>query len=200
MRPRRQRRLVDFLSPDEVQAVLAAPPTTTEGIRDRAMLETMYCAGLRVSEVIAVTMAGMDLRAGTVTVIGKGDIERMVPLRPSAVDAVRAYLDVRPTYARVDAPTEALFLTRLGQAMTRQTFWRFLARYAGRAGVATVARHVNPHKLRHSFATHLLSGGADLRFVQELLGHADLSTTQIYTHVDAARKHAGYDKYFPKGK
>lgn len=198
---RAPKRLPDFLSPEEVQAVLAAPaPTDARGIRDRAMLETMYGSGLRVSEVINLRTVDVHLAGRYLTCIGKGDKQRMVPLRAEGLAAVRAYLDVRPSYAREAEPTPALFLTRLGQAMTRQTFWRLLARYAGRAGVATVDRKVNPHKLRHSFATHLLAGGADLRVIQELLGHANISTTEIYTHVDAARKIAAYAKAFPTAK
>ena len=178
--PRLGRSLPGVLSVDEVLALLSAPPADTpRGVRDRAMLTLGYAAGLRVSELVGLRMGDLRLDQGLLGVEGKGGKRRLVPLGPAAVEALGAYLGrVRPLWTR---PGEAaVFLTHRRRPMTRQGFWKLLKRHAAAAGIE---RPVSPHTLRHSFATHLLLGGADLRSVQAMLGHADLGTTQIYTHV-----------------
>lgn len=181
VRPRIPRTLPRPLSVEEVVRVMDAPGADTPaGLRDRAMLETLYGAGLRISELVALDVDDADLEEGSVRVIGKGDRERVVPLGRYAREALRAYLvRGRPTLARASSGP-ALFLNQRGRRMTRQGFARLLATHAARAGIG---KRVSPHALRHSFATHLLEGGADIRVVQELLGHASVATTQIYTLV-----------------
>lgn len=185
--------LPSYLSEEEVEALLTAPdPGTPQGVRDVAMLETLYATGLRVSELVGLPMRGLHLEQGFVRVRGKGDKERMVPLGRCALEALEAWVQ-GPRRAIVLAHPEAAgwaFPTAAGHPMTRQGFWKNLKRYALVAGIT---REVSPHRLRHSFATHLLRHGADLRVLQVLLGHADLTTTQIYTHVsreDLRRAHA----------
>lgn len=181
--PKRGERLPKVLSVEEVGWLLAQPdPRTPEGLRDRAILELLYGCGLRVSELVGLDVGDVDLEAELVRVLGKGDRERVVPLGSYAVRALQAYLQLaRP---RLAGRSQALFVARSGGRLSRQWVWKLLRRYAHKAGIA---RAVTPHVLRHSFATHLLEGGADLRSVQELLGHASVSTTQVYTHV--ARPH-----------
>jgi integrase/recombinase XerD len=182
--PRTARRLPGALGEDAVARMIAAPPDTPRGVRDAAMIELAYACGLRVSELVALPAADVNLRAGFVRVTGKGGKTRMVPLGAAARDKVARYLaEVRPTLVR-DRGERALFLTARGTAMTRQAFWKTLRNHAVRADVRA---NVSPHKLRHSFATHLVEHGADLRAVQAMLGHADISTTQIYTQVSRAR-------------
>ncbi|MEZ5729646.1 MAG: site-specific tyrosine recombinase XerD [Burkholderiaceae bacterium] len=185
------------IAESQVDALLAAPPAdTTQGIRDRAMLETLYATGLRVSELVSLRLFEVGLDEGVVRAVGKGDKERLVPLGEPARVAIERYLrQSRPELAggRVG---DALFLTRLGSAMSRQMFWRLVKRYALQAGI-TLA--LSPHTLRHAFATHLLNHGADLRVVQMLLGHADISTTQIYTHVARERLKTLHALHHPRG-
>ncbi|PID39528.1 MAG: site-specific tyrosine recombinase XerD [Proteobacteria bacterium] len=189
--------LPDVLDVEEVQALLAAPNTQTpEGLRDTAMLELLYGAGLRVSELIGLEVNGINMEAGFVRVAGKGDKERIVPIGRMALTAVQTYAEqARPVLLK-QRTCHDLFVTRRGGAMTRQGFWTLIRRYASQAGLT---KKVTPHSLRHSFATHLLEGGADLRAVQLMLGHADISTTQIYTHVAQHQLLAAHRKYHPRG-
>jgi integrase/recombinase XerD len=183
--PRLPTRLPKTLTMDEVDRLLTAPdPNTSAGLRDRAMLELMYASGLRVSELVGLRRDEINLEQGVVRMIGKGTKERMVPTGVPACEAVAEWLrHGRPDFATA-ASGDAVFLSRRGVAMSRQNFWMLIQRYAIQAGVRS---KLSPHTLRHAFATHLLERGADLRAVQSLLGHADLSTTQIYTHVARAR-------------
>ncbi len=181
--------------PSEVEALLAAPDKTTpEGLRDAAMLELLYATGLRVSELIRVRVDDVVMDAGFLRTIGKGSKERIVPFGETAKDAIVAYIEKgRPEFDRHADPH--LFLSRRGRPMTRQSFWMKIVRYAREADVKS---HISPHVLRHSFATHLLENGADLRSVQMMLGHADISTTQIYTHVSRARLQRMYEQFHPR--
>jgi len=195
--PVQGRRLPDTLSEADVEALIDAPEIQDDlGLRDRAMLELMYAAGLRVSELVRATHDQVNLRQGVIHVLGKGGRERLVPVGETAIDWLLRYLrHARP--ALLDGrPCDALFVTRRGAGMTRQNVWYMIRRYATTAGVRG---HVSPHGLRHAFATHLLNHGADLRVVQMLLGHADLSTTQIYTHVARARLAALHAEHHPRG-
>ena len=195
-RPRAPR-LPTTLSVAEMERLLAAPGLTTpEGRRDRAMLEMMYGSGLRVSELVALKSDDVDVRAGLVRPFGKGAKERQVPLGEAAQAALAVYLETaRPMLLRGKPPSPALFVTDHGGPMTRQHFFFLIKTYAQEA---RIARRVTPHTLRHSFATHLLEGGADLRAIQEMLGHASVETTQRYTRVDVARLRAVYDKTHPR--
>ncbi len=195
--PRLGLRLPKTLSEREVECLLEAPdPATTLGLRDRAMLELMYASGLRVSELVGLNVNAVDLRAGVVQVVGKGGKERLVPMGEVAMDWVRRYVvQVRPELAR-GLSLDGLFLTARAQTMTRHNFWRLIKRYAHGAGIRA---QLSPHTLRHAFATHLLEHGADLRALQSLLGHADLSTTQIYTHVAQARLRELHARHHPRG-
>lgn len=198
--PRFAQPLPRLLRSDEVVALIdAADPDTALGLRDRAMLEVLYGAGLRVSELVSLPLSGMDLRAGWVRVLGKGSKERVVPLGEWAVAATEAYLEGgRPQLARGSSRrSDAVFLSRRGTAMTRQNFFTRLRGIAKHAGVPS--DRVSPHVLRHAFASDLLEGGADLRAVQSMLGHADLSTTQIYTHVGRTRLRETVEKRHPRG-
>ncbi len=190
-------RLPKALTERDVERLLEAPQTeTTLGLRDRAMLELMYASGLRVSELVGLRRTGVDLRAGVVQVLGKGGRERLVPIGEHAMDWLRHYVrDARAELAGHTDP-EGLFLTARGEVMTRHNFWRLIKQYALRAGIRQA---LSPHTLRHAFATHLLEHGADLRALQSLLGHADLSTTQIYTHVAKARLRELHAKHHPRG-
>lgn len=181
----------------DVESLLAAPDTEAPlGLRDRAMLETLYATGLRVSELVRVEKERVDLAGGTMLVLGKGNKERLVPLGRSACDWIRRYAaSSRKVLDTKRSPY--LFLNRRGAPMTRQRFWQLIEGYARRAGIRG---HISPHVLRHSFATHLLEHGADLRSVQMMLGHADISTTQIYTHVSRARLRAVYDEFHPRAR
>ena len=189
--PKRTPRFPRTLSEADVEALLAAPDTATPlGLRDRAMLETLYATGLRVSELVALRTFEVNLDAGVVRVTGKGSKERLVPLGEVAVDWISQYQKIR------DRKSDALFLTNRGAGMTRQAFWHLLRRYGTRA---IPGKKLSPHVLRHAFATHLINHGADLRVVQLLLGHADISTTQIYTHVARERLKALHAKHHPRG-
>jgi integrase/recombinase XerD len=198
--PKFDRRLPRILRPDESAALIeAAGADLPLGLRDRAMLEVLYGAGLRVSELVALPLAGLDRRAGWLRVLGKGRKERIVPLGEVAFLALDTYLEcARPLLARAGHTNcDAVFLTRRGSAMTRQNFFARLRAIASRAGISR--ERVSPHVLRHAFATDLLEGGADLRAVQTMLGHADLSTTQIYTHVSRARLRETVEVRHPRG-
>jgi integrase/recombinase XerD len=199
--PRLPRTLPHVLRPDETEALLAAVDGGTPlGLRDRAMLEVLYGAGLRVSEVVTLPLASVDFRAGLVRVRGKGGRERVVPLGAPALAALEVWLaDGRPALARrAGRPSDAVFLSRRGAPMTRQNLFVRLRRIAAAAGIPS--ERVSPHVLRHAFATDLLEGGADLRAVQSMLGHADLSTTQVYTHVNRARLRASVESRHPRGR
>lgn len=184
------------LTEKQVQALLEAPDTqTTIGIRDKAMLETLYATGLRVTELIQLQMTDISLVQGLIRVIGKGDKERLVPLGEVAVEWIELYIHT----ARQDLtqkPTDTLFLSTRGQGMTRQAFWYRIKAYALPLGIHQT---VSPHQLRHAFATHLLNHGADLRALQMLLGHSDISTTQIYTHVAKERLKQLHQEHHPRG-
>jgi len=198
--PRQDRPLPRTLRPDETAVLLdAADPDTPLGLRDRAMLEVLYGAGLRVSELVELPLAALQRGAGLLRVRGKGGRERLVPLGEPALAALDLYLErARPWLARrADRTSEAIFLSRRGAPMSRQNFFDRLRALARRAGVPR--ERVSPHVLRHAFATDLLEGGADLRAVQAMLGHADLSTTQIYTHVSRARLRDTVETRHPRG-
>lgn len=196
--PKIIRRLPSFLSERDVERLLLGIPTNKEvGMRFKAMLEMLYATGMRVSELVGLKMNQIDLDSGFVRVIGKGNKERIVPLGLLARNSIRKYLSVRAQKFQgrtFDADT--LFLTKFGKKMSRVEFWRQLKNFARNAGIA---RPISPHTLRHSFASHLLAGGADLRAVQELLGHSSLSTTQIYTHIETRRLKEMHQKYHPRG-
>ncbi|HJQ39320.1 MAG TPA: site-specific tyrosine recombinase XerD [Thermoanaerobaculia bacterium] len=181
--------------PSEVESLLAAPDrATVDGLRDAAMLELLYATGLRVSELIKVRLDELVMDAGFLRTIGKGSKERIVPFGDAARESIVKYLEGgRPELNKHADPH--LFLSRRGRPMTRQSFWMKIVRYAREAGIRT---HISPHVLRHSFATHLLENGADLRSVQMMLGHADISTTQIYTHVSRARLQRMYEQFHPR--
>jgi integrase/recombinase XerD len=190
--PKRPPRFPKTLTEADVEALLGAPdPATPLGLRDRAMLETLYATGLRVSELVGLKTFEANLDAGVVRVMGKGAKERLVPLGEVAVDWIAKYLHERRKTA---SPT--LFITARGSGMTRQAFWKLIRRYAARA---IPGKKLSPHVLRHAFATHLINHGADLRVVQLLLGHADISTTQIYTHVARERLKALHARHHPRG-
>jgi integrase/recombinase XerD len=190
--PRAFARLPHFLSTDDVDRLLAAPDLGDPvGIRDRAMMEVLYATGLRASELVGLRLDGVNLEGGFVRCLGKGSKERVVPLGTSACNAVRTYLKS----ARGAFPSEILFLTSRGTALDRIEFWRVLKEYAAKAGIR---KAISPHVLRHSFATHLLERGADLRAVQMMLGHVEISTTQIYTHVIRERLKQIYKSFHPR--
>ena len=195
--PKPPRRYPRSLSEADIEALLAAPdPKTVLGLRDRAMLEVLYATGLRVSELVALKTFETSLDAGVVRVLGKGSKERLVPLGEEAIDWVKRYLgEARPELLRRRS-SDALFVTARGGAMTRQAFWHNIKRFGARA---IPGKSLSPHVLRHAFATHLINHGADLRVVQLLLGHADISTTQIYTHVARERLKALHAKHHPRG-
>jgi integrase/recombinase XerD len=196
--PRSPRKLPIYLTLDEVEALLAAPDVrTVAGMRDRAMIELLYATGLRVSELVSLPANAVDLPQGFLIARGKGDKERIVPIGSKAVASVQAYLQGPRETILHGRRAAALFVTPRGQGFTRMGFWKLLRRYALKAGIR---KPLSPHKLRHSFATHLVERGADLRAVQAMLGHADLATTQIYTHVDGARLRAVYDQHHPLGR
>lgn len=196
--PRLGRPLPKSLTERDVDALLAAPEVTTPvGLRDRAMLETLYATGLRVSELVSLPVARLNTRQGVVRVVaGKGGKDRLVPLGEEAIEWLERYLgEARPAILE-GRMSDALFITNRGEAMTRQAFWYLIRRYAQRAGID---KPLSPHTLRHAFATHLLDHGADLRSLQMLLGHADLSTTQIYTHVARERLKELHARHHPRG-
>ena len=194
--PRPPQRLPHFLSVDEVDRLLRQPRLDTpRGVRDAAMLETLYATGLRVSELVALPMSALHLTEGWMKVWGKGGKERLLPLGEPAVERVQAYLVSSREYLMRGGRTTQVFVNGRGQGMTRQGFWKLLRGYARQA---SITKPMSPHTLRHSFATHLLERGADLRSVQQMLGHSDISTTQIYTHVLEARLRSAYQRYHPR--
>ena len=194
--PRFGRKLPDFLSVEDVDRLLAAPHrATARGARDAAMLEMLYATGLRVSELVKVRLRDINFDAGYLMTFGKGRKERLVPIGEVAIASLRAYIEsVRASFAGGRA-IDAVFLTHHGRPMTRQGFWKLLGRYAAAAGIR---QQISPHKLRHSFATHLVERGADLRVVQAMLGHADIGTTEIYTHMSRRHLRTVYDKFHPR--
>lgn len=196
-RPKLPRALPKSLSEAEVERLIGAPDTTTAlGLRDRAMLEVLYASGLRVSELVNLKLAEVSLDMGVVRVMGKGSKERLVPLGEEALDWVTRYLSQGRGALLDRKQTDALFVTQRAEPMTRQMFWYLIKRYTLLAGIN---KPLSPHTLRHAFATHLLNHGADLRVVQMLLGHADISTTQIYTHVARERMKQLHSKHHPRG-
>ena len=196
--PGKPSRLPKVLSERQVEALLAAPETDSSlGLRDRAMLETLYATGLRVAELVGMRLHEVNFDMGVVRVFGKGSKERLVPLGQEAMDWLRRYLrEARPALLG-ERQSDDLFVTTRGAAMTRQAFWQLVKKYAGPAQIDPA--RLSPHVLRHAFATHLLNHGADLRVVQLLLGHADISTTQIYTHVARERLKTLHAMHHPRG-
>jgi len=195
--PKRAPRFPKSLSEADVEALLAAPDTDTpRGLRDRAMLEVLYASGLRVSELVALKTFEANLDAGVVRILGKGSKERLVPLGEEAVSWVQRYAAEARLPLLKKKSSDALFVTGRGAGMTRQAFWHLIKRYAR---TALPGKALSPHVLRHAFATHLINHGADLRVVQMLLGHADISTTQIYTHVARERLKALHARHHPRG-
>lgn len=193
--PRLPKRLPKYLSREDASRLLAAPDGISyEDVRARAMLELLYACGLRVSELLSLRPESVNMQEGWVRVLGKGSKERLVPAHPRALVALRAYLSLRERRFKFPAPE--LFLGRAGRRLSRVQFWRVLRGLGPRAKIRTP---LYPHLLRHTFATHMLEGGADLRSLQEMLGHQDLSTTQIYTHLDASSLKAAHAKHHPRG-
>lgn len=194
--PKVWRKVPEVLSVQEVEALLNAPEGSTPGeVRDRAMLELLYATGVRISELVGLSVNDVDLQACTVKAYGKGRKERIIPMSTEAAKRIRTYAtDARPQLLK-DRETDALFLNRSGRRLSRQGFWKLLKNYAAKAGIK---KNISPHKLRHSFATHLLERGADLRSVQTMLGHADISTTQIYTQVNRVRLKEVHEKFHPR--
>ncbi|OQW65607.1 MAG: site-specific tyrosine recombinase XerD [Proteobacteria bacterium ST_bin11] len=195
--PQLGRKLPDSLSENDVELLLSAPEITDKlGFRDRAMLEMLYATGLRVSELVELKFSQINFRQGCLRIVGKGDKERLVPFGEEAMDWVERYLaTARQTILGMNQ-SDYLFVTARGTCMTRQAFWHIIKRYAALAGIE---KQLSPHTLRHAFATHLLNHGADLRVVQLLLGHSDLSTTQIYTHIAQQRLKALHTQHHPRG-
>jgi integrase/recombinase XerD len=195
--PKLPRSLPKSLGEDEVVSLLNAPDTDQLlGLRDRAMLETLYATGLRVSELVGLKVSEVSLQEGVVRATGKGSKTRLVPLGEEALDWISRYLGESRLLILEGQLSDSLFVTQRGSAMTRQAFWYLIKRYARLAGIA---KPMSPHVLRHAFATHLLNHGADLRVVQMLLGHADISTTQIYTHVARERLKQLHAQHHPRG-
>ena len=195
--PRLPRTLPKTLTEEDVDALLGAPNVDTPiGLRDKAMLEALYASGLRVSELVTMTLAQLSQNMGVVRVMGKGSKERLVPVGEEALSWIGRYVDTARPRILDGRQVDALFVTSRGAAMTRQAFWYLIRRYANQAGMHG---GISPHTLRHAFATHLLNHGADLRVVQLLLGHADISTTQIYTHIARERLKQLHAKHHPRG-
>ncbi|NOV31057.1 site-specific tyrosine recombinase XerD [Methylomonas sp. ZR1] len=195
--PQLGRTLPDSLSETDVELLLNAPEVTDKlGFRDRTMLEMLYATGLRVSELVELKFSQINFRQGCVRIVGKGDKERLVPVGEEAMDWAERYLNTARQAILGNRQSDYLFVTSRGTSMTRQAFWHIIKRYAALAGID---KHLSPHTLRHAFATHLLNHGADLRVVQLLLGHSDLSTTQIYTHIAQQRLKALHNQHHPRG-
>ena len=195
--PKIGRSLPKSLSEEEVESLLNAPLVTDPlGSRDRTMLEVLYATGLRVSELVSLKYSQLNMNQGVVRIIGKGDRERMIPLGEEAVRWLKEFLGSARNEILLDRTTDYLFPTRRGDRMTRQAFWHIIKRYARKS---SIDKELSPHTLRHAFATHLLNHGADLRVVQMLLGHSDLSTTQIYTHVARERMKELHGRHHPRG-
>jgi integrase/recombinase XerD len=193
--PQKGSYLPRFLNQTEIESLLAAPDVSTEtGLRDRAILELMYACGLRVSEAVNIRIKDVDLDAGILTCTGKGSKTRRVPIGSSAVEWLRSYLAARRKKENIEV--ENLFVSSLGRPINRQTIYNFIKEYADRCGL----EDVSPHTLRHSFATHLVQNSADIRSVQMMLGHSDISTTQIYTHITDTHLRKSYEKFHPRAK
>ncbi len=194
--PKRWRNIPKAIRLEQVEALLSAPDPRDEFyLRDRALLELLYATGMRVSEVVDLTLDQINLKLGYVRCIGKGRKERVIPVGRAAIAALEVYLEELRPRLRGDRHTSTLFLSRTGRALDRTNMWRLVRKYAAAAGIDA---SVSPHTLRHCFGTHMLAGGADLRIVQELLGHADVTTTQIYTHVDVTQLKHVHQKYHPR--
>ena len=195
--PKQGRSLPKTLSEAQVDKLLTSPDTDTPlGLRDRAMLETLYATGLRVSELVGLKILEANLDVGVVRIVGKGNKERLVPLGEQSLDWIGKYLSRARTTLLGEKQSDAMFVTARGAAMSRQAFWYMIKRHALTAGID---QELSPHTLRHAFATHLINHGADLRSVQMLLGHADLSTTQIYTHIATERLQSLHEQHHPRG-
>jgi len=194
--PRTEKRLPEVLNEDEVDLVLNTPDVNVNsGLRDKALFEVLYATGLRVTELISLTVNNVNLEAGFLIVMGKGSKERIVPMGEEAVSWIRRYFsDSRPNFLK-NTISDFLFLNRYGKPLSRQGFWKIIKKYCLIAGIT---KNVSPHTFRHSFASHLLGGGADLRSVQTMLGHSDISTTQIYTHIDKGALKKIHQKYHPR--
>jgi len=194
--PKMYRYLPDILSRDEVEALLLQPDIQTVlGKRDKAILELLYATGLRVTELISLKMIDINLEVGFIRTIGKGSKERIIPMGTKAMDSLKEYLtDSRPSFPKKEE-FSYIFLNSRGRPMTRQGLWKIIKSYALKAGIT---KTVTPHTIRHSFATHLLEGGADLRSIQIMLGHSDISTTQIYTHIARERLKEIHERYHPR--
>ncbi|MCI0454598.1 MAG: site-specific tyrosine recombinase XerD [Candidatus Dadabacteria bacterium] len=194
--PKTKRILPQVLSIEDIERLLASPNDgNIESIRDKAMLETLYATGIRVSELVELGLNDINFELGYLIAYGKGSKERIVPIGENAKSKLRAYLDTgRPRLLKSKTSTH-LFITRLGKKMTRQGFWKIIIKYAKKSGIT---KKISPHTLRHSFATHLLERGADLRAIQMMLGHSDISTTQIYTHIERERLREVHKKYHPR--
>ena len=194
--PKTWKTIPDVLNKKEVERLLDAPPVKGwMGIRDRAILELMYATGLRVSEVKDLKKANVNLEADFVKCSGKGGKERIVPLGKIAKQAISRYLETARHRLSEKSRDDHLFLSRLGGKLSRQSLWKMIQKYAKKTGIK---KHITPHTLRHSFATHLLEGGAELRGVQEMLGHADISTTQVYTHIDKDKLKKVHERFHPR--
>jgi integrase/recombinase XerD len=194
--PRLWKKIPQTLSLAEVEALLASPDIRTkQGLRDRAALETLYATGMRVSEAVNLRLDNVNLDIGFLRCIGKGNKERIIPLGKKAIQSIKKYLEASRPYLLRKKESEFLFLSRLGKKISRQSFWKIIRRYAKEAGIN---KPIKPHTLRHSFATHLLERGADLRSVQEMLGHSNISTTQIYTHVNKDRLKNIHRQFHPR--
>lgn len=194
--PKLDRNLPEVLTHSEIERLLNAPDETTPtGARDRAMLECAYATGLRVSELLGVDMRNLHFDQGYIRVIGKGNKERVVPIGRKAIDHINRFVEEERSELLAGRESSILFVNRNGKPLTRMTFWQALKRYSKKA---RITKEVSPHTLRHSFATHLLEGGADLRAVQEMLGHSSIATTQIYTHVDRERLKSMHKKFHPR--
>ncbi len=195
--PKLWKRLPDTLNISEVDRLLRMPDARNwRGVRDRASLELLYATGMRVSELVNLKVNNLNMDMGFIKCVGKGSKERIIPLGRKAQETLKRYLSrSRTKLVKGDDRDKSLFLTRLGRRMSRQSFWKMVKAYARRAGIR---KRISPHTLRHSFATHLLERGADLRIVQEMLGHADISTTQIYTHINKERLKSIHHKYHPR--
>jgi integrase/recombinase XerD len=194
--PKLEHRLPRVLTIEEVEALLNQPDTSKSiGLRDKAMLELLYASGMRVSELISINIEDINMDLGFLKCVGKGSKERILPVGSIALDCLKKYINEARNDLIKNNDTKKLFVNNQGKKLTRQGFWKILRKYSARAGIN---KHITPHTLRHSFATHLLENGADLRAVQEMLGHADISTTQIYTHLTKSRIKEVYDKAHPR--
>lgn len=194
--PKLWKRIPDTLTVNEVEALIAQPNVhDNQGVRDRAILETLYATGMRVSEAVNLKKDNINLDIGFLRCIGKGDKERIIPLGKKAIASINRYLQVsRPNFLK-SKESEFLFVSRFGKKISRQSFWKIIKKYAK---LARIKKPIKPHTLRHSFATHLLEHGADLRSVQEMLGHSDISTTQIYTHINKDRLKSVHKQFHPR--